>query len=164
MPLTWHRVSAAALLHNGLFPCQCKERCAAELFKRCGAGWGGKLGVYSLFPSRTLCWSCLLHSCPAVTCGPSLLSRTTVGDGRISSGLLWVAGSWRAAIKRTCSRWRTSWQPSTLGSPMLQSRAGTAIIKFTFAYKMRGSLERKLITLLSNLFIWKHFKNILFAE
>lgn len=93
-------------------------------------------GEYTpLFPSRTLCWSCLLHSCPAVTCGPSLLSRTTVGDGSISSGLLWVAGSWRAATKRTRSRWRTSWQPSTLGSPMLQSRAGTAIIKFTFASK-----------------------------
>lgn len=106
-------------------------------------------GEYTpLFPSRTLCWSCLLHSCPAVTCGPSLLSRTTVGDGRISSAR---------------SRWRTSWRPSTLGSPMLQSRAGTAIIKFTFAYKMRDSLERQLITLISNLFIWKHFKNILFA-
>lgn len=46
-------------------------------------------GEYTpLFPSQTLRWSCLLHSCPAVTCGPSPLSRTTAGDGRISSGLL----------------------------------------------------------------------------
>lgn len=38
------RVSVAALLHNGLFPCRRKARSAAELFSSVDARAGGKIG------------------------------------------------------------------------------------------------------------------------